>query len=319
MKQELKDKYTTTYGCRFYSWQKKKFHAALVDEFKALGMEGSVLMKRRFSVFPRYDYVYGNLKQAKNILVIPYDTPERCLWYKNTYYVNNGTKNQNAGLVQTFVPIIVFYLLFVILLYVLPPFFPTAGAQAAISIVSLFLMALILTALTKGFPNKKNYNRNTSGILTALEIADAIGVDGRRKTAFVFTDANKGVFFGDMILKDELSFMNRNPNVIQLNCVGDGDEICVGYTQGNRKSANELAKCLKGEFKHEMIELKEEERQNSSMAHYKKGLLVTSGTKNEKGYLVTTKTASGKDHELNESLIDTVTDMMKRFIATDKK
>ena len=203
MKQDLKDKYTQTYGCRFYSWQKKKFHAALDEDFKALGMEGSVLMKKRFSVFPRYDYVYGNLKQAKNILVIPYDTPERCLWYKNTYYVNNGTKNQNAGLVQTFVPIIVFYLLFVVLLYVLPPYFPTAGAQAAISLISLLLMALILVALTKGFPNKKNFNRNTSGILAALEIADAIGVDGRRKTAFVFTDANKGVFFGDMILKDE--------------------------------------------------------------------------------------------------------------------
>ena len=98
MKQDLKDKYTQTYGCRFYSWQKKKFHAALDEDFKALGMEGSVLMKKRFSVFPRYDYVYGNLKQAKSILVIPYDTPERCLWYKNTYYVNNGTKNQNAGL-----------------------------------------------------------------------------------------------------------------------------------------------------------------------------------------------------------------------------
>ena len=173
---------------------------------------------------------------------------------------------------------IVFYLLFVVLLYVLPPYFPTAGAQAAISLISLLLMALILVALTKGFPNKKNFNRNTSGILAALEIADAIGVDGRRKTAFVFTDANKGVFFGDMILKDELSFMNRNPNVIQLNCVGDGEELSIGYTQGNRKSANELVKCCKGDVKHEMCELKEEERQNSSMAHYKKGLLVTSGT-----------------------------------------
>ena len=289
------------------------------EDFKALGMEGSVLMKKRFSVFPRYDYVYGNLKQAKNILVIPYDTPERCLWYKNTYYVNNGTKNQNAGLVQTFVPIIVFYLLFVVLLYVLPPYFPTAGAQAAISLISLLLMALILVALTKGFPNKKNFNRNTSGILAALEIADAIGVDGRRKTAFVFTDANKGVFFGDMILKDELSFMNRNPNVIQLNCVGDGEELSIGYTQGNRKSANELVKCCKGDVKHEMCELKEEERQNSSMAHYKKGLLVTSGTMNEKGYLVTMKTASGKDCVLDDALIDTVTEMLKRFIAADKK
>ena len=40
MKQDLKDKYTQTYGCRFYSWQKKKFHAALDEDFKALGMEG---------------------------------------------------------------------------------------------------------------------------------------------------------------------------------------------------------------------------------------------------------------------------------------
>ena len=201
----------------------------------------------------------------------------------------------------------------------LPPYFPTAGAQAAISLISLLLMALILVALTKGFPNKKNFNRNTSGILAALEIADAIGVDGRRKTAFVFTDANKGVFFGDMILKDELSFMNRNPNVIQLNCVGNGEELSIGYTQGNRKSANELVKCCKGDVKHEMCELKEEERQNSSMAHYKKGLLVTSGTMNEKGYLVTMKTASGKDCVLDDALIDTVTEMLKRFIAADKK
>ena len=55
------------------------------------------------------------------------------------------------------------------------------------------------------------------------------------------------------------------------------------------------------------------------MAHYKKGLLVTSGTVNEKGYLVNMNTASSKDCNLNDALVDTITDMLKRFIATDKK
>lgn len=315
---QTKEKYADTYGCRFYAGQKKKFIEALNTELGALGLQSVAYNRKRFKLFNVNDYVFGNLKQAKTIFVIPYDTPEKCLWFKNTYYVNNGTKNQSAGLMQTFGPILIFYLLFVVLLYVLPQFVPGFQAQLLFTALCFLLMALILVALTKGFPNKKNYNRNSSGVIVAVELAKSLSRDDLKKTAFVFTDANKSVFMGDMILRDELSFMNRNPLVLHLNCVGDGDLIHIGYTPTNRKVANEFMKHYHGDTKIEICELKDENRQNCAMAHYKKAIQISAGVKNEKNFLVTNKTCSKKDVDLNESMIDGIVDMLKKYVSTSK-
>ena len=318
MNLDTKVKVADTYGCRFYSFQKQKFIHALTEEFEALSMPVQSFSRKRFKLFSVNDYVYGNLKSAKTIFVVPYDTPDKCLWFKNTYYINNGTKNQSSSMFQTFGPILIFYLLFVVLLYVLPMYFPGIEAQIFFTSICFVLMALILTSLTKGFPNRKNYNRNSSAIITAIELAKSLSKEDLKKTAFAFTDANKSIYMGDMILKDELSFLNRNPLVVHLNCLGEGDCIQIGYTPTNRKLANELGKQYKGEATLEIIELKDENRQNYALAHYKKAVQVCAGFKNDKGYLVNHNTQSNKDHQLDEKLVDSMIEMLKRYIMNVK-
>lgn len=318
MNNDLKQKYVRTYGCRFYNGQKKKFHEALKADFEALGMNETVINKRKYKMFPVNDYVYGNLKQAKNIIVVPYDTPEKGIWFKNIYYVNNGNKNQKASTVQVFLPLLLIYLLFVVSVYILPNFASGATAQLLSLMLSTVLLVMIMIQLMKGYPNRNNANRNSSGILAALELASKMSVDERRKTAFVFTDSNRSNYYGDKILEEELSFLNRNPNVIQLNCVGDGEEFSVGYTANNRKAANEMVKAYHGAKKMGICELKDENRTGSSMAYYRKALLITAGTKDDKGYLINAKTGSSKDVEIDDTMIADVVEMLHKYLLNSK-
>ena len=99
MDQVLKERWLKM-GSRFFGYQKKQFHGELKQFFEENGYKEQELSTRRFYLLPVRDYIYGDLKRAKVVFTIPYDTPQKILWHKHKYYVNNGTKNQKRGLVQ---------------------------------------------------------------------------------------------------------------------------------------------------------------------------------------------------------------------------
>lgn len=91
MDKTVLEKYTKTYGTRFSRRQKKRFIDVLNQEFHALGYESTRIEGKKL-LSRAHNYLYGNMKQIKTVVVVPYDTPERKFWKKVLYFPFDGTK-----------------------------------------------------------------------------------------------------------------------------------------------------------------------------------------------------------------------------------
>lgn len=316
MDQMLKERWMKM-GSRFFGYQKKQFHVELKQFFEEIGYQEQELSARRFYLFPVRDYIYGDLKRAKVVFTIPYDTPQKILWSKHKYFVNNGTKNQKRSIVQLFVPIVIMYALFVALTLLSPR---VEGVWSfAVALLGIFCMVLMIVALTKGFGNKYNATTFTSSIILASELAKKIDAESRRYVAFVFTDANRGIFYGDRMLHNELLRLNRTPQVVCLHSLGFGDHIEVGYSSGNRKLASEIARSYTGSLDCKAVEMKEDRRENTSMVYYRKSIWLASGQVDEKDSLVNYHTGSNKDKTFDEVMLDDVLKMLIEMVGNIRK
>ena len=316
MDQVLKERWLKM-GSRFFGYQKKQFHGELKQFFEENGYKEQELSTRRFYLLPVRDYIYGDLKRAKVVFTIPYDTPQKILWHKHKYYVNNGTKNQKRGLVQIFVPIIIIYAMFVALT-LLSPRIEGIGSFV-VALLGIFCMILMIVALTKGFGNKYNATSFTSSLLLAAELAKRLDNESRRYVAFVFTDSNRGICYGDRMLHNELMRLNRTPQIVCLHSLGFGDQIEVGYSSGNRKLASEMVRSYTGNLSCKAVEMKEENRENTSMVYYRKSIWLASGVMDEKGSLVNLHTGSNKDKSFDEGMLDDVLKILVEMVGNIRR
>ena len=142
MDKTVLEKYTKTYGTRFSRRQKKRFIEALHQDFHALGYEPTMIEGKKL-LSHAHNYLYGNMKQMKTVIVVPYDTPERKFWKKVLYFPFDGTKTANKTMVATYVPIFLFFALIFGGLYGLQPLITSTGLASLIS-CGLFLLTVML-------------------------------------------------------------------------------------------------------------------------------------------------------------------------------
>lgn len=317
MDQKLRQTYTETLGCRFYAKQKAKAREALCEEFEALGYSAQVQSKRNL-ILKAHNLIFGNLKSTRYVVMVPYDTPGRIFWPKLHYYPLDGTKSSAKATIPQYGPVIIFYFLFLGLLYLLPALALNAYAYLALSGVSVVIFIMIFILLFRGIPNKNNANRNTSGMLAAIELARSFTKEQRRQVAFVFTDRNEGRHFGSKMLADAFKESNKNPMMILLNCVGNGEKLVLGATNGNKKTAAEILKKYKGGQKASVTVLTSDMQVQSPLGYFKKGISIASGEIDNKGSLVVDQTCSKKDTEMSEEGIDQIVSMLQNYFNTLK-
>ena len=84
MNKKIIDKYTKEYGVRFSRRQKRKASLALFEDMKDAGYEGTMISGRK--VFSKAEnYLFGNIKTMKTVIVVPFDTPQHCFWRRVPY------------------------------------------------------------------------------------------------------------------------------------------------------------------------------------------------------------------------------------------
>lgn len=76
-----------------------------------------------------------------------------------------------------------------------------------------------------GPANKHNANDNTSGVVTLLEIARSLPQNQRGKVCFVLFDLEEAGLWGSASYGKKHKKQLKNQLAINLDCVGDGDEI----------------------------------------------------------------------------------------------
>ncbi len=106
-----------------------------------------------------------------------------------------------------------------------------------LAVLTLFVLMLV------GPANKHNANDNTSGVISVLEIAASMPENLRDRVCFVLFDLEEAGVIGSASYRKKHKSATNRQIVLNLDCVGDGDEIYFFPGKLLRKDASKLA-CL---------------------------------------------------------------------------
>lgn len=101
--------------------------------------------------------------------------------------------------------------------------------------LSLGCYGLCMCLLLAGPANKHTANDNTSGVITLLEIYDALPEDQRNEVCFVFFDNEEIGVIGSGQFRRKYKKIIKDKLLINFDCVSDGDTFLLGIS----KTANQ--------------------------------------------------------------------------------
>lgn len=303
-------KYSEEFGARFTKRQKTKFQNALIEDFKQFGytcdiVQGKSLLSRANNL------LFGNLKHAKTVIAVPYDTPAKVLWPKSYFFPLDGMSTSNKSLISTFAPVLILYLAVMAIMYGMEGL--TSKLTSVVLGFVLLLILFIFYLMLHGVSNKKNYNRNSAGIYAAYKLAESLDKDTKRQVAFLFLDSNKTKHLGAKAAAEDFLRQGKNPNVIVLNTFAKGT-LQIGYNGQNKKLAQDLNKKFPNAQRVKMIALTNEMRNSSPMEHFAKAVTIGAGELDKKNRLCVMGTGTGKDVEIDEENINKVVDMLQAYV-----
>lgn len=211
--------------------QKQAFRASVQEYLESMGYTVSF----EKGSFGAQNIIAGDPKTAKFLVTAHYDTCARM-------YVPNLITPCNLLL----------YLLYQVAILV--PIFlvgdifgRVAGSIADSADVGLMAKNLsllaILALLIAGPANPSNANDNTSGVVTVLEIARSLPENLRGQVCFVLFDLEEAGLIGSYFYRSKHKKESKNQIVLNLDCVGEGDEIYFFPTSKLKKDGEKLA-CL---------------------------------------------------------------------------
>lgn len=122
-----------------------------------------------------------------------------------------------------------------------------------------FSLLLLLLLMIAGPANRNNANDNTSGVVTLLEIMKTLSENQRDKVCFVLFDLEEAGLIGSASYRKRHRDASKTQLVLNLDCVGDGDEIYLFPSKKVRKNEEMLSllrKCA-GNFGEKNITIKE--------------------------------------------------------------
>lgn len=143
------------------------------------------------------------------------------------------------------------YQIFIFLMLMLPAL--AVGGLAGYLLhsfdIGYFLFVVLLWAdivlMLIGPANSSNVNDNTSGVVTLLEIARSIPELHRKNVCFVLFDLEEAGLIGSASYKKKHKREIPNQLVLNLDCVGEGDDIYFFPTAKLKKSKERLAPLQK--------------------------------------------------------------------------
>lgn len=286
-------KYTIGFPCRYTRKQKNRFLNEVGKEFQAMGYEvraTAAKVKRSAAM----NLHVGNVSKAKKIIVVNYDTPAYTFGIRTKYYPLDGPATFASNLMPAYLPMIMVGLLSLWIAYsqltkinFADNFIFSAG------VIVLFMGLLGLSYfIAKGIGNKVNFNRNTSSIIVALQLASQLDSSKREEIAFVLTDNGCTNHAGDYMLRQALPTTIDQRQVILLDCVGNGEEIVIGYKEKSKELADKVAKSFNEDVRKKLCST--ESLVYTSFSFYENAILITCA-QDDNGSFVVENIGSKKD------------------------
>lgn len=222
-----------SYPVRKSKKQKQAFRADVTQWLQGLGYS----VREEEGSFHSRNLVIGDPQRARYLVTAHYDTCAR-LPFPNLITPCNF---------WTFL----LYQIFICLMLMLPAL--AVGGLAGYLLhsfdIGYFLFVVLLWAaivlMLIGPANSSNVNDNTSGVVTLLEIAKSIPELHRKNVCFVLFDLEEAGLIGSASYKKKHKREIPNQLVLNLDCVGEGDDIYFFPTAKLKKSKERLAPLQK--------------------------------------------------------------------------
>ena len=318
----MKDKmleYGVFLGKRVTPKQKEKFLAFVVRELSELNYETKALRGEGRNK-NTMNLIVGDLVKATTVFATYYDTPTKLFWSNTKYYPLNGSQTVKKSLVATYlVPVIFLFLSAVPILFVFLN--PTLGGDfhMPLLVVVVAISLMVSSYFSRGIANKVNFNRNTSGVLTLLEVANKIPAVQRKNVAFVFYDKGTSDNAGAKMMQQLLPTTLDKRQFIVVDCVAMGDNIGIGYRENCRKEAKKLADVYKGSKKVMTVEMDEKRLIYTGSFFLPKCIVVCTGDEEDKD-IVVSKTSTKNDYDWQPENIVEISDLLIDYAKLgDKK
>lgn len=112
-------------------------------------------------------------------------------------------------------------------------------------LIAYLLVILEVVWMLFGPANRNNANDNTSGVVAVLETAAAIPTDLRDQVCFVLFDLEEGGLLGSSSYRKLHRKATVHQLVLNLDCVGEGDEILLFPTKKLKMNAERISAVKK--------------------------------------------------------------------------
>ena len=206
--------------------QKQQFRDAVQSYMKTIGYDSTI---EKGSMGAR-NIVIGNPETAKYLVTAHYDTPAKM-------FLPNLVTPCSLLLYLGYQILVI---LLILVVAIIPDILLTlAGVSAEIASrtwgISYYAILLLMLY---GPANKNNANDNTSGVVTVLEIARSLPENYRDQVCFVLFDLEEAGLIGSSSYQKAHKKHTANQLVLNMDCVGDGNEIVMFPTKKLKKDAD---------------------------------------------------------------------------------
>ena len=285
----------TAHPVRKKKIQKERFRQEVQDYLQTLGYSTNV----ESGSFGSKNLVIGDPDRAKYLVTAHYDTCARM-------FVPNLITPCNALL-------FILYQIFVCLLLIVPTL--AVGALVGYLFHSFFVgyflwMVLLWTGIALmlvGPANSSNVNDNTSGVVNVLEIAKSLPEHYRKDVCFVLFDLEEAGLIGSASYRKKHKKASESQMVLNLDCVGEGDEIYLFPTSKLKKNQKKLADLDKitGNFGKKTVAVRKQgfSIYPSDQAHFPYGVGICALNRGKLG-LYLSKIHTPKDTVLDETNVN---------------
>lgn len=301
----------TDYPVRKSKKQKQAFREDVQQYAQSLGYECHI----EKGSFESQNIVFGDPKKAKYLLTAHYDTCSR-LPFPNLITPCNFWTFMGY---QLFVVIIMFAFVFVVS-FLTQLIFQNSELSWWAGYMALWVDILFMYL---GPANRHNANDNTSGVVTVLQTMADLATEDRANVAFILFDLEEAGLLGSSSYQSQHKKETKNQIILNLDCVGDGDEILLFPTAKLKKDKEKLAmlRPLCGCVGDKAFSIREKgfSAYPSDQRNFPYGVGIAALRRNRFGTLYCSRIHTSKDTILDEKNVAILSEKMVKFLQITKE
>ena len=299
----------TRFPVRKSQKQKRLFRDEIQSYVSTFGYESKV---EKGSLGSR-NLIIGNPDKAKFLITAHYDT---CAWLPFPNFITPCN----------FLMFLLYQLLLTVLILGLAVL---AGVAVGVLIDSPELagitayaaLILIMVLILVGPANRHNANDNTSGVVTVLEIARSLPDNLRERVCFILFDLEEAGLVGSSSYWSKHKKIAKNQIVLNLDCVGDGNEIVFFPTRKLKKDSAKMSLLRQfcGKYGTKSIEIREKgfSYYPSDQAQFPYGIGICALKRGKRIGLYLDRIHTGKDTVFEETNVNLLRACLTSVIAAN--